>query len=148
MAYDAQTGTVIDRSNMHLGLKRNFQVMPGAQWLELLCRHIPDRYEHLGAPRGLVLQPRARRTSEGGNGQKAPNPCAAPTPLCDTAHLPGYLSDFRSDLIIFQAASPGNRHSQKVHPLTGLPVIETAAADGESNRLPSRTSEPPATRAL
>ena len=21
--------------------------MPGAEWLELLCRHIPDRYEHL-----------------------------------------------------------------------------------------------------
>lgn len=21
--------------------------MPGAQWLELLCRHIPDRYHHL-----------------------------------------------------------------------------------------------------
>jgi ribosomal protein S6E (S10) len=21
--------------------------MPGAQWLELLCRHIPDRFEHL-----------------------------------------------------------------------------------------------------
>ena len=32
---------------MHLGLKRNFQVMPGAEWLEVLCRHIPDRYEHL-----------------------------------------------------------------------------------------------------
>ena len=32
---------------MHLGLKRNFQAMPGAEWLELLCRHIPDRYEHL-----------------------------------------------------------------------------------------------------
>ena len=31
----------------HKGLKRNFQVMPGAQWLELLCRHIPDRFEHL-----------------------------------------------------------------------------------------------------
>jgi hypothetical protein len=30
-----------------LGLKRNFQVMPGAEWLELLCKHIPDRYEHL-----------------------------------------------------------------------------------------------------
>jgi len=28
-------------------LKRNFQVMPGAEWLELLCRHIPDRYEHV-----------------------------------------------------------------------------------------------------
>lgn len=47
MAYDAATGTVIYRSKMHLGLKRNFQVMPGAQWLELLCRHIPDRYEPL-----------------------------------------------------------------------------------------------------
>ena len=22
-------------------------MMPGAQWLELLCRHIPDRFEHL-----------------------------------------------------------------------------------------------------
>jgi len=32
---------------MHLGLKRNFQLLPGAEWLELLCRHIPDRYEHL-----------------------------------------------------------------------------------------------------
>ena len=32
---------------MHLGLKRSFQVMSGAQWLELLCKHIPDRYEQL-----------------------------------------------------------------------------------------------------
>ena len=47
MTYDAATGTVIYRSKMHLGLKRNFQVMPGAQWLELLCKHIPDRHEHL-----------------------------------------------------------------------------------------------------
>ena len=35
------------RLPLHLGLKRNFQVMPGAQRLELLCRHIPDCYEHL-----------------------------------------------------------------------------------------------------
>jgi len=47
MAYDAASGTVIYRSKMHAGLKRNFQVMSGAAWLELLCRHIPDRYEHL-----------------------------------------------------------------------------------------------------
>ena len=47
MTYDRASGTVIYRSKMHLGLKRNFQVMPGAQWLELLCKHIPDRYEHL-----------------------------------------------------------------------------------------------------
>ena len=31
----------------HAGLKRNFQVMPGAEWLAMLCKHIPDRYEHL-----------------------------------------------------------------------------------------------------
>ena len=47
MTYDPATGTLIYRSKMHLGLKRNFQVMPAAQWLELLCKHIPDRYEHL-----------------------------------------------------------------------------------------------------
>ena len=47
MTYDAATGTAIYRSKMHAGLKRNFQVMPGAQWLELLCKHIPDRHEHL-----------------------------------------------------------------------------------------------------
>ena len=47
MTYDAATGTVIYRSKMHAGLKRNFRVMPGAAWLELLCKHIPDRYEHL-----------------------------------------------------------------------------------------------------
>ena len=44
MTYDAGTGTVVYRSKMHLGLKRNFQVMPGAGWLALLCKHIPDRY--------------------------------------------------------------------------------------------------------
>ncbi len=47
MTYDAATGTAIYRSKMHLGLKRNFQVMPGAEWLELLCKHIPDRHEPL-----------------------------------------------------------------------------------------------------
>lgn len=47
MRYDIATGSVIYRSKMHLGLKRNFQVMPGAEWLELLLRHVPDRYEHL-----------------------------------------------------------------------------------------------------
>ncbi|MBI5909506.1 MAG: transposase [Betaproteobacteria bacterium] len=47
MSYDAQSGMVIYRSRLHKGLKRNFQLMPGVLWLELLCRHIPDRFEHL-----------------------------------------------------------------------------------------------------
>lgn len=38
----------------------------------------------------------------------------------------------RNDLIICQDVFPGNRHSQKIHPFVGLPVIATAAADGES----------------
>jgi len=33
MTYDAATCTVVYRSKMHLGLKRNFRVMLGAQWL-------------------------------------------------------------------------------------------------------------------
>ena len=41
------SGTVIYRSKMHATLKRNFQVMPGAQWLQLLIQHIPDKNEHL-----------------------------------------------------------------------------------------------------
>ena len=47
MTYLPDAGMVVYRSHMHKGLKRNFQLMPGAQWLELLCRHIPDRFEHL-----------------------------------------------------------------------------------------------------
>ena len=47
MTYLPDRGMVMYRSHMHKGLKRNFQLMPGAQWLEMLCRHIPDRFEHL-----------------------------------------------------------------------------------------------------
>ncbi len=47
MSYDPGSGTVIYRSRLHKTLKRNFQVMSGADWLALLCRHIPDRFEHL-----------------------------------------------------------------------------------------------------
>jgi len=34
-------------STKGIHLKRNFQVMSAAEWLALLCKHIPDRYEHL-----------------------------------------------------------------------------------------------------
>jgi hypothetical protein len=47
MTYGTATGAVIYRSKMHAGLKRNFELMPGAHWLELPYRHIPGRYEHL-----------------------------------------------------------------------------------------------------
>ncbi|HEY5636504.1 MAG TPA: transposase [Burkholderiales bacterium] len=47
MSYDPRSGTVIYRSRMHKTLKRNFQIMPGADWLAQLCAHIPDRFEHL-----------------------------------------------------------------------------------------------------
>ena len=36
MSYDAATGTVIYRSKVHAGLKHNSQVMPCAEWLEML----------------------------------------------------------------------------------------------------------------
>ena len=47
MSYDPETCTVIYRSRMHKTLKRNFQIMHGADWLVQLCAHIPDRFEHL-----------------------------------------------------------------------------------------------------
>jgi hypothetical protein len=52
MRYDAATGSVIHRSKMHLGLKRNFQVMPGAARPGPLSKH-PVRL------RRVVFQPRA-----------------------------------------------------------------------------------------
>lgn len=48
MTYLPETGKVMYRSHVHKSLKRNFQLLPGAQWLELLCRHVPDRFEHKG----------------------------------------------------------------------------------------------------
>jgi hypothetical protein len=36
---------VIYRSKMHATLRRNYQLMPGAEWLKLLLRHIPDKGE-------------------------------------------------------------------------------------------------------
>jgi hypothetical protein len=47
MTYDQDSGTVLYRSRMHKTLKRNFQIMHGADWLVQLCSHIPDRFEHL-----------------------------------------------------------------------------------------------------
>ena len=47
MSYDPDSGTVLYRSRMHKTLKRNFQIMSGADWLAQLCAHIPDRFEHL-----------------------------------------------------------------------------------------------------
>ena len=47
MTYLPDAGMVMYRSHLHKSLKRNFQLMPGAQWLEMLCRHIPDRFENL-----------------------------------------------------------------------------------------------------
>ena len=62
---------------MHLGLKRNFQVMPGAKWLELLLRHAPDRYEHLVRYVGWYSNRARGERAKARNDRDAPNPCAA-----------------------------------------------------------------------
>ncbi|MBI2223869.1 MAG: transposase [Betaproteobacteria bacterium] len=64
LSYDAATGTVIYRSKMHAGLKRNFQVMPGVAWLTLLYEHIPDRYVRLVRYMGVLLEPRPGRAGK------------------------------------------------------------------------------------
>ena len=38
--YKADSGMIVYRSKMHKSLKRNYQIMPGAQWLELLLQHV------------------------------------------------------------------------------------------------------------
>lgn len=86
MSYDAETGTVIYRSKMHLGLKRNFQVMPGAERLELLCRHIPDRYEHLVRYVGWYSNRARGERAKALKGQDTPmRSAAAVEPVSDRA---------------------------------------------------------------
>jgi hypothetical protein len=47
-------------------------LMPGAEWLELLCKHIPDRYEHLVRYCGWYS-----KRSRGARVAKAPAPAFA-----------------------------------------------------------------------
>lgn len=42
---DAPGHQPVDQRGHQRDRERFFQVMPGAQWLELLCKPIPDRYE-------------------------------------------------------------------------------------------------------
>jgi hypothetical protein len=81
MRYDAHTGTVIYRSKMHAGLKRNFQVMPGAAWLELLLRHVPTATSTWCATWGGTRTARAanaRRPAMSGTRPIQPRPAAKP----------------------------------------------------------------------
>ena len=77
MSYDPPTGTAIYCSKMHLGLRRNFQVMPGAEWLELLLRHVPDRYEHLVRYVGWYSNRARGERAKARHDGHTPNPCAA-----------------------------------------------------------------------
>ena len=60
--------------------------MPGAEWLELLCRHIPDRYEHLVRYVGWYSNRARGERAKARKGQDAPTTCAAPIePLSEFA---------------------------------------------------------------
>ena len=45
--YNQDTGSVIYKSRMHLGKKRNFEVLDAVEFLHRICIHIPDPYESL-----------------------------------------------------------------------------------------------------
>ena len=45
--YNQDTGSVIYKSRMHLGKKRNFEVLDAIEFLHRVCLHIPDPYESL-----------------------------------------------------------------------------------------------------
>jgi hypothetical protein len=76
MTYDAATGTVIYRSKMHAGLKRNFQVMPGAEWLAMLAM---QRIPPLGLFGLASARPPAAHPPPGSRHRVAQ--CDDPTPL-------------------------------------------------------------------
>ena len=45
--YNQDTGSIIYKSRMHLGKKRNFEVLDAVEFLHRVCLHIPDAYESL-----------------------------------------------------------------------------------------------------
>ena len=45
--YKEDTRSVIYKSRMHLGKKRNFEVLDAVEFLHRVCLHIPDPYESL-----------------------------------------------------------------------------------------------------
>jgi len=57
----------------------DIQMMPGARWLELLCKHIPDRHEHPVRYVGL--------NSDRARGERA-KPLKAQQPAHSNASLP------------------------------------------------------------
>lgn len=58
-------------------IKVPFVFMPGAEWLALLCEHIPDRYEHLVLYVGWYSnRSRGARTAK------------APAPVCKSTMEP------------------------------------------------------------
>ena len=57
MTYLPDAGMVMYRFHMHKGLKRNFQFMPGAQWLEITLPPYSGPVRTFGAVRRLVLDP-------------------------------------------------------------------------------------------
>jgi len=56
--------------------------MPGAEWLELLCKHIPDRYEQLVRYCGWY-------SSRGRGVRKAKGACAAANVSSDVTEVLG-----------------------------------------------------------
>ena len=63
MSYAAASGTVICRSKMHLGLKRNCQVMPGGETTRFGYRHQP---RHRDSERVRASRAKARGASRSG----------------------------------------------------------------------------------
>jgi hypothetical protein len=45
--YIEETGSVMYKSKMHLGKKRNFEALYAIEFIHRICLHIPDHYESL-----------------------------------------------------------------------------------------------------
>lgn len=92
-------------------------------------------------PVGRLLLPVSfiPRSGRGVEGAHRPRP--------HLAYPPGYPRGphLRNDFSISHEELPEKRHSQNTQPLTGLPVMATAAADGDANCFPFTTSAPDST---
>jgi len=65
-----------------------FQVMPGTRWLALLCRHFPNRYEHLVRYLGWYSNRARGERAKGHKTQAAPVPVPVPILFVQTSARP------------------------------------------------------------
>ncbi len=151
MTYDAQTGTVIYRSKMHLGLRGKGGAPSPPRELSGDARRPvagvavpahPGSHRASGALRRLVLQSRTRGAGEGAQDSGCAGPCAGPVRFAHRARARTCERVRRARQVSLSAAHPQGLRSRSAR----MPEITTPELDAASSPLGSGALRPASVR--